>query len=253
MGHRRFLPEDHVWRNQKSQFNGKKETGEVPKRPAGDEVFIELQGLPPVTFGKRVKKQKIAGFGTSHNWNKHSIFFQLPYWRTLELRHNLDVMHIEKNVYDNGLGTIFNIDGKTKDSLNARLDLQAMDIRCELHPVDNNGKIVLPTACYALTNEEKKMICLWLVNIKVPDGYSSNLTRCVNVGEHKISDMKTHDCHVFLERLLPLIVRDFLPRHVVDALTELSNFFTELCAKVLNKDDLDRLQDQIALTLCKLE
>ncbi|KAK0608417.1 hypothetical protein LWI29_030375 [Acer saccharum] len=65
--------------------------------------------------------------------------------------------------------------------------------------------------------------------------------------------MKTHDCHVFLERLLPLIVRDFLPRHVVDALTELSNFFRELCAKVLNKDDLDRLQDQIALTLCKLE
>ena len=65
--------------------------------------------------------------------------------------------------------------------------------------------------------------------------------------------MKTHDCHVFLERLLPLIVRDFLPRHVVDALTELSNIFRELRAKVLNKDDLDRLQDQIALTLCKLE
>ncbi|KAK2655557.1 hypothetical protein Ddye_008609 [Dipteronia dyeriana] len=185
MGHRRFLPHDHVWRNQKSQFNGKKETGEAPKRPSSNEVFIELQGLPPVTFGKFVKKQKKVGFGTSHNWNKHSIFFQLLYWRTLELRHNLDIMHIEKNVCDNILGTIFNIDGKTKDSLNARLDLQALGIRLELHPVDNNGKMMLPTACYTLTNEEKKMIHQWLVNIKVPDGYSSNLTRCVNVGDVK--------------------------------------------------------------------
>ena len=48
-------------------------------------------------------------------------------------------------------------------------------------------------------------------------------------------------------------MRDFLPRHVVDSLIELSNFFRELCANVLNKDDLNQLQDQIALTLCKLE
>ncbi|KAK0583399.1 hypothetical protein LWI29_036516 [Acer saccharum] len=50
MGHRRFLPNDHVWRNQMSQFNGKKETGDAPKRPASDEVFTELQGLTPITY-----------------------------------------------------------------------------------------------------------------------------------------------------------------------------------------------------------
>ena len=65
--------------------------------------------------------------------------------------------------------------------------------------------------------------------------------------------MKTHDCHVFQERLLPLAVRDFLHKKVSDALTELSNFFKELCSKVLRVDDLDRLETQIAITLCKLE
>jgi hypothetical protein len=33
-------------------------------------------------------------------------------------------MHIEKNICDNLLGTFLNIEGKTKDTLNSRLDLE---------------------------------------------------------------------------------------------------------------------------------
>ena len=65
--------------------------------------------------------------------------------------------------------------------------------------------------------------------------------------------MKTHDCHVFLERLLPHEVHDFLPKKVYDVLIEFSNFFKELCSKVLRVDDLDCLETQIAITLYKLE
>ena len=67
-------------------------------------------------------------------WKKRSIFFDLPYWEHNILRHNLDVMHIEKNVCDNLIGTILNLDGKTKDNIKARLDLKEMGIRQELHP-----------------------------------------------------------------------------------------------------------------------
>ena len=42
-------------------------------------------------------------------WKKKSIFFQLPYWVTLKIRHNLDVMHLEKNVCDNILATLYRI------------------------------------------------------------------------------------------------------------------------------------------------
>jgi hypothetical protein len=53
------------------------------------------------------------------NWTNKSIFFKLPYWSTLKLRHNLDVIHIEKNICDSVLGTLINIDEKTKDTVKA--------------------------------------------------------------------------------------------------------------------------------------
>jgi len=59
-----------------------------------------------------------------HQWKKRSLFYELPYWRHVLIRHNLDVMHIEKNICDNILGTLLDIPGKNKDSLNARLDLK---------------------------------------------------------------------------------------------------------------------------------
>ena len=49
------------------------------------------------------------------------------------LRHNLDVMCIEKNVVDNIIGILLNLDGKTKDNLKARQDLKDMGIRSGIH------------------------------------------------------------------------------------------------------------------------
>ena len=40
---------------------------------------------------------------------------------TLKLQHNLDVMHIEKNICDNLVGTLLSIDGKNKDTDKASL------------------------------------------------------------------------------------------------------------------------------------
>jgi hypothetical protein len=37
----------------------------------------------------------------------------LPYWSSLKLAHNLDVMHIEKNICENLIGTLLKIVGKT--------------------------------------------------------------------------------------------------------------------------------------------
>ena len=52
------------------------------------------------------------------------------------LCHNLDVMHIEKNVCDNLIYTLLNETGRTKEHLNAWRDLQAMGIRKNLWPND---------------------------------------------------------------------------------------------------------------------
>ena len=53
--------------------------------------------------------------GEDRLWKKNSIFWTLPYWRDLQVRHCLDVMHIEKNVCDAILETLINIPGKTKN------------------------------------------------------------------------------------------------------------------------------------------
>ena len=41
-------------------------------------------------------------------------------------RHNLDVMHIEKNVFENVFNTVMQVEGKTKDNEKAREDLKVL-------------------------------------------------------------------------------------------------------------------------------
>ena len=50
---------------------------------------------------------------------------------------NLDVMHKENDFFDNIINTIFNVQGKTKDNKNSRLDLSDIFSRRELH-INNN-------------------------------------------------------------------------------------------------------------------
>ena len=132
------------------------------------------------------------------NWTKRSIFFELEYWPKLKLRHNIDVMHVEKNVCDNIVGTLLNIDGKTKDTNKARLDLADMNIRKELYLQVQGNKLVKPHACYTLTRDERKEFCKLIKSIKFPDGYAANLSRNTSIGDGRISGLKTHDCHILL-------------------------------------------------------
>ena len=87
---------------------------------------------------------------------RKAFFFQFPYWKTLILHHNLDVMHIEKNICDNIVSTLLSIDGKSKDDMNSLLDLQTMGIRDQLHPIEIGNRVILPDACYSLTSNEKR-------------------------------------------------------------------------------------------------
>ena len=80
----------------------------------------------------------------------------LPYWKTPKLRHNLDVMHIEKNICDSFLGTLLSIDGKNKDTEKARMDLEDMKIRKELHLKRcADGSFEKPPALYTLSSDER--------------------------------------------------------------------------------------------------
>jgi hypothetical protein len=49
------------------------------------------------------------------------------------VHHAIDVMHVEKNVCEALVGTLLDIPGKTKDTLNARMDIEEMKLRKDLH------------------------------------------------------------------------------------------------------------------------
>ena len=138
---------------------------------------------------------------------KKSIFFELPYWKENLIPHNLDVMHIEKNVCDNILGTLLDLDGKAKDNLKARRDLEEMGIRRALHPtILANNKFFLPPTSFTMSKHKKEIFCKVFKNVKVPDKYSSKISRRVHLKERSISGLKSHDNHIIMQQLLPIAV-----------------------------------------------
>ncbi|XP_074278569.1 uncharacterized protein LOC141602161 [Silene latifolia] len=247
MDHRCFLSSDHKWRDSKT-FNGKPERRDPPAPLSGHDILSHLHDFKDRKFGKTVTHPK-----RGDNWKKKSIFFDLPYWSSLLLRHNLDVMHIEKNVCDNILGTLLDIEGKIKDSIKARHDLKLLKIMKHLAPKLINGKWHIPPAPYTLSKSQKDKVFKFLKGLKVPDGYSSNISKCINLDKRKILGLKSHDCHVILEQLLPFSIRGVSQPKVYEVIAKISIFFKELCSRTLNLEVLDRIQDSIILTLCEME
>src|SRR3954462_4747871 len=131
----------------------------------------------------------------------------------LLLRHNIDVMHTERNVFMNIFNTDMDATGKTKDTVKGRYDMAELCARPELEITYNEtGNPVKPKASYVLSKvPHRRAICKWNNDLKLPDGCVSNLGRCIDWGQAKVHGMKSHDCHVFMQRLLP-ITFDVLPK-----------------------------------------
>lgn len=230
MGHRRYLPLSHRFRQSKEAFDGTVETRTPPPTPSGSTIKRQQENVN-VTFGKKVdaagKKRSRAEMENSNDqqWKKKSIFFELPYWEFHHLRHNLDVMHIEKNVFDNIVYTLLDDKDRSKDNLKARKDLREMGIRPEQWP-DAEGKYA--AGRFTLDNKGKTLFLSVFKNVKLPDGYASNVSRCINVQTRKISGLKSHDSHVIMRDLLPIAVRNLLPEDVVSAIIDLCRFFRDI-------------------------
>ncbi|XP_042404585.1 uncharacterized protein LOC121994707 [Zingiber officinale] len=103
-GHKRFLSRFHPYRRQMKEFNGMEELGEAARPLSGIKLFDKLS----------------------------------------DIRHYLDVMHIEKNVFESLINTLMNVKGKTKDNVAARLDMVEMGIRPELTPIVGEKRTYLP-------------------------------------------------------------------------------------------------------------
>jgi hypothetical protein len=174
VGHRRFLPKKHKWRED-LLFNGKKETRDPPRRLSNAQISFQLKSLPDRVPGKHpnhggVKRKRDA---SELNWTKQSIFFELEYWSSILLKHNLDVMHVEKNVCESLLGTLL-MNEKSKDTHKARQDLEKMGIRDKLWLTKKNNKVNQPHASYSFKPNDRERFCQFIRGVRLPDGFGSN-------------------------------------------------------------------------------
>ncbi|XP_074378004.1 uncharacterized protein LOC141719504 [Apium graveolens] len=253
-GHRCYLSANHSWRRSKD-YDGSSELSSPPRTFTREDILKQLEEVHVRTPGKAPNNssRKHKRGANELNWSKRSVLFDLPYWSTLLLQHNLDVMHIEKNICDNIVGTLLDIEGKTKDNLKARKDLQDLNIHEELWLKKTaSNKYEKPHASYTFTREECKSFCQFIRTVRLPDGYASNISRYVT-DNNKLKGMKSHDCHVLLHKILPVAILPYLTKNIRGTLIELCQFFQKICAKTIRISDIEELKQGIFIILCKLE
>jgi len=62
--------------------------------------------------------------------------------------------------------------------------------------------------------------------------------------------LKSNNCHVLMQKLLSVAIRDILPNKVRLAITRLCLFLNVICSKVLDPVKLDKLENEDAIILC---
>jgi hypothetical protein len=160
-------------------------------------------------------------------------------------------MHVEKGVSESTLSLLLDNPSKTKGGLSAHKDLQALEIREELHPQERpNGKAYLPPASYTLRTEEKRAIFKCLHGIRVPIGFSTNIKNLVSMLELKMSGYNTHDCHTMLSLFLAIAIRAVNHPYLKMVITHMCHFCNAISKKVIDVSELDELHKDIRVTMC---
>ena len=248
--HRQFLPMDHSFRRDKTSFRSNVQvlTG-PPRKLTSDEVRAQIDQLVPLDEGGFDK------FGEEHNWTHIPGLSRLPYYHKLLLPHNIDVMDNERNVMEAIFNMGFDIRDKTKNNVKARLDQAVLCNRPSLNMVQKEaiGKWVKPRADFCLTRPQRKEVLEWFRTLKFPDGYAANLRRGVNIETLRINGLKSHDYHIMMERLMPVMFRGYFPDQIWQVLAELSFFYRKLCAKEIDLTEIKTMEQEVPVLLCKLE
>jgi hypothetical protein len=231
--HRRFLSRKHTYRRltMNKFFDGQDEPQREPPAQTswGPKVYEMVKDLDQVEFRKKKKPPKEGPKQTRERkrgddkeappvvpaipFKKQSIFFKhLSYWKTLNTPHAIDCMHLKKNVFESTIGVLLDIPGKMKDGLKACTDLVNIGIEHDLHPTKpKDGKVDLLGAAYNLTHDEITTFLKLMKGIKVPTGFSSNIKSLVNMKDHTMTGLNSHDCHVMLTVFLPIVIRAIRP------------------------------------------
>ncbi|XP_026452087.1 uncharacterized protein LOC113352488 [Papaver somniferum] len=145
MGHRRWMPSEHKYRDDKTNFSGGVEHGKAPWPLTGlqiQEMVKDMRskqgkGKPPAKKRKRGAEGDSLQQGADEDvsdyslFSRRSILHDLLNWGSNTVHHCTDVMHTEKNITEHIINTLMG-NSKSKDGVNARKDMEAMGIKKRL-------------------------------------------------------------------------------------------------------------------------
>ncbi|GJX96474.1 zinc finger, PHD-type containing protein [Tanacetum coccineum] len=172
VGHRRFLKKPYKWRRS-LDFNGEIKNRDPPPKFNQDDIMTQLARLPMRVKGKhlmyggvKIKRNVLV----EPNGSKRSIFYELEYWSFLTLKHNLDVMHIKKNVLESILNT-FLINDKSKDT-QARQTLKwmAFEVAYGSTKTKTRSAHEALSCLFFHTRGQEKSFVSSSMELKLPDG-----------------------------------------------------------------------------------
>jgi len=219
-----------------------------------DLLVVDLHAqINTLVFNK--KDGKFEGYGEQHVWTHRSGLTRLLYYDDLLIPHHIDVMHTKKNVAEALWVTMMDIYDKSKDNVKARVDLAMLCDRPsqEMRPPACRKNWSRPKADFVLAKKHRREVLEWIKMLLFPDGYAVNLRRGVNLNTLRVLGMKSHDYHIWIEQLLPVMVRGYVPDHIWVVLVELSYFFHQLCAKEVSRSVLLALEVAVPMLVYKLE
>ncbi|GJR20513.1 putative reverse transcriptase domain, ribonuclease H-like domain, aspartic peptidase domain protein [Tanacetum coccineum] len=102
-------------------------------------------------------------------------------------------------------------------------------------------------------NISRASICMLVAGVKLPDGFGSCFKHKVTDNDTNITGLKSHDCHIMMQRLLPYGLQNYLPDKIAKPIIELCSLFKQICSTTLMEDDMLKAQIKVVDILCDLE
>ncbi|GKB70495.1 putative transposon, En/Spm-like protein [Tanacetum coccineum] len=166
-GHRRYLLYNGPFRRQKKAFNGQKEFQLAPNPLTGEQIYNEVQHIE-----NKWGKGKRANNKTSENQeDTRDRGGKIQKQNSRKTTKDEDSSNQVNKAYWKKFNIWYRKLRKTKDGMNARLDLAELGIKPELFARQEEDKTTLPLASYTLTNAKKDIFCETLSNIRVIKGH----------------------------------------------------------------------------------
>nr|GEY73821.1 hypothetical protein [Tanacetum cinerariifolium] len=114
-------------------------------------------------------------------------------------------------------------------------------------------EVLEASGCVLFHTTEPKKFCHFIKGVKLPDGFGSCFKHKVTDNDTNIIGLKSHDCHIMMQRLLPYGLQNYLPDKIAKPIIALCSLFKQICSATLMEDDMLKAQIKVVDIMCDLE